>query len=522
MNLKEFISELRVREASVKTREELVKLDEEVRERLSIPESMENPGGELGSGARHDFSRDGSMLVQVGVRQKIDYEGIPVVTPDGVEEVFESIRRLKLRPGEHELGYKLSWDKEGFLEEDGLEGLFNSDLTLMTGFFTRDPSKNRIVGETCRNIVKATTRIGDCKLELDGEYRTRTRQLLETLRFQTATVELDSRDAERLIRECSRVYGPNSRKTKRVISALTPIDRSYVSLSEGEGISFSDRSVINVNLRLQDLREFERIIGHSLISPPSGGTARALEFSKSYGVIDQLLRKRRLRDFQRLVRTVSDMELRVDPIHPPITLSAAKELLDSEVELVRESYDNDLLFGYNSHMIRGRMVRRLAREQLGREVDRDFDELSVDDFVIRLEKYGYAPREDFGRTELDYIAKEKHLLACFLESYKQNPKVSIDKFRDSYKPDMMPLSVTADVRNFDAAKSPGIVIPSRAEVVSFGLQRNFDLRNKVSNNYLSMNAGTVANGLIVRVALDDPRILDLQNSACEMAGVSFK
>lgn len=251
---------------------------------------------------------------------------------------------------------------------------------------------------------------------------------------------------------------------------------------------------------------------------------KSKKYSRSGFLLIQLdlLKGQRLSDLKYLARAIPEMHLGIVYNNPVLTLGQARELLDKEVEIISKGYETIFGLGLNSHMWRGGVVKRLARDQCGDEIVDKFDEIGVNDYIDYLKSKGYEQEESY--RDPDYIRKERHLLAFFKQGYSKNPNTAVENFRKWYTNNEPKLEIFSIARNVDASKIGKIKLPPKSRLFSFGITEHMHEATPYSND-LSIDRTTPSSDSVhfwSRTSLDSPILLPLQEYACNEVGISFR
>lgn len=463
-----------------------------------------------------------------------------------LDEFFARAKGLRLGKGVAEVKYGVFWTPEAFQDERKLTGLFFDGVEVESKAYTCDPTKVRIGMPGQSHEIEATTQANKMVLKATGIYRGQLEGLVETFNPQYAKLNLSKEDAERLLRAV-RNNPIGKYVAGRLEKALQPEERHVISLSLGGGMSFGTQEVIELAVPTRVLRQYEDAIGKPLIVVSPKQDSQVIEFIKVYG-LGGLLRGERLSDLRALARNIPQIDLGIIYNHPVLTNGSARELLDAEIDIISKGYESVFGLGLNSHMWREGVVKRLARDHFGGEVVDKFDELEVNDYVAFLNTRGYVePRaEDVesettrgvyakaraeGRmedrafvNEPEYIAKERHLLEFFKQSYEKDPRESVQRFREFYQNSEPEMRIFARVRDKDASKLRKLKLPSQARLYSFGITEHMNRATPYSND-LSIGRTLPSRDDVhfwCRTSVDSPILLPLQEYACKEMGVSFR
>ena len=463
-----------------------------------------------------------------------------------LDEFFRRAKNLILGKGVADVKYGVFWTPEAFQDERRLTGLFFDEVKVESIVYACDPTKVRIGMPIQSYEIEATTQANKMILKATGNYRGQLEGLVERFNPQYAKLNLSKEDTERLLRAVRNypigkyvagIFKKNSR----------PKEKYEISFLLGGGMGSRTQEVIELVVPTRVLRKYEEAIGKPLIVVSPNQVSQVTEFIKVYGMGGQLLGER-LSDLQALTKNILQMDLGIFYNHPVLTNGSARELLDDEIDIISKDYESVFRLGLNSHMWRGGGVKILAREHFGGEVVDKFDELGVNDYVNFLKARGYVEpraedvesertREVYAKAraggriedrafanEPEYIAKGRHLLEFFKQSYKKDPKESVQRFREFYQNSGPEIRILARGRGKDASKLRKLKLPSQARLYSFGITKHMN-RTTSYNNDLSIDRTFPScdyGYFWCRTSVDSPILLPLQEYACREMGVSFK
>jgi len=503
------------------------KLNSLVTGKIEFPEYFD-PDSESDRGIREAFRTDVLHLVVSFFAKRTGEDVQPIL-----DELFSRAKSVRLHKGTAKVKYKVLWTPESFQEERKLNGLFSDNIKVESTAYNYDPTQNRLVTQCQSHGIEATTNGNRMTLNTRGKYRRELKSIIERHGPQFANLNLSKDDAERLLRADS----TNSELKK----ALSPEKREVLGISQDRGISFGEQEVIEITVPTRDIHKYEDAIGKPLIDTDK--ESRVTKLVKIYG-LGAILRGERLSDLQSIAREIPNMDLGIIYGHPMVTNIDARRMLDEEIELIDRGYKEMFLFGLNAHMIRGRLVKRLAIEHFGEEVVNNFDKLEVNDYITFLKARGYVePRaEDVedeetrefytilraeGKiedrafsTEPDYVAKERHLLEFFKQSYAQDPKDSVQMLRKHYQNEPPKVTISATSRK-DASILSRLKLPSKSKLCEFGIEENLGAEHQNSLSISRMGFLDERIHFYLRTSVDSPTLLQLQEYACSQIGVRF-
>lgn len=517
MTLQNLISDLKesVAEGSVERRDSQSLVDG----RVVLPENFNTDRAEVEFKDFNWGDKSPTSLYHLGI------SAFPTLTLDEVQPVLDEMLRmsrdLQLGKGVADAKYEVFWTPEAFQQETGLPTFFSSEITVRGSAYSVDPTKVRIGFQGDSHNVEASMAANRLTLTAEGNYRKELGNLIEALNPQVAKLKLSKDDAQRLLRN---VNGSPLGKyfAQSLEKALQPEKKSTLSIGLGGGMSFGTQEVIEIALRTKHLENVREAIGKPLMNGSGKDETGVTALIKVYNAID-LMRGRRLSDLQYLAGAVPKMDLGMIYNHPVITLGQAQELLDSEIDIISKGYESIFGLGMNSHMWRGGVVKRLARDHFGDSVVSPFDDSNVGDYVAFLKSQGYEPTDTF-ENEPEYIAKERHLLSFFKQSYDKDHGTSVEKFREFYQNGEPSLSIHARTRGLDASKTRKIKLPSESRLFSFGITEHMHRATPYSND-MSISR-TLPDSKDVhfwcRASVDSPILLPMQEYACKEMGIQFR
>tara|TARA_Y100000310_G_scaffold344933_1_gene460601 strand:+ start:652 stop:2190 length:1539 start_codon:yes stop_codon:yes gene_type:complete len=482
--------------------------------RVILPSDFNAEGAEVVFDSRDEHP----TLYQIGISAS------PKRSLDDVQSVLDGFfvraKSLKFRKGVAKVRYDLSWTPEAFQDERKLTGLFFDEVEVESIAYTCDPTKVRIDAEESHEI-KATTEATKMNLKATGDYREQLVGLVERLNPQLTKLNLSEEDAGRLLRAVKN--NPAGKYFAGGLErGLRPEERYEISVSLDGRAGLRSQKVIELTVPTKVLRLCEEGIGKSLIVVSPNQDSQVTEFIKYYG-LGELWRGERLSDLQALARDIPQMDLGRVYNHPILTNPSAKKLLDTEIDIISKGYESAFGLGPNSHMWRGEIVKRLAIEHFGAEIIEGFDKCTVDQYVTTIRSFSYEPSKSF-EDEPNYIAKERHLLECFRQSYEKDPKESVQKFRESYQNSEPEMRIFASRIKKDASGLRRLRLPSQARLYSFGIDeymnRGSPYWNELAIVRIFLSDDDI--NLRCRIRVDSPILLPLQEYACKEMGINFR
>ncbi|MFA4960315.1 MAG: hypothetical protein WC548_01500 [Candidatus Pacearchaeota archaeon] len=171
--------------------------------------------------------------------------------------------------------------------------------------------------------------------------------------------------------------------------------------------------------------------------------------------------------------------------------------------------------------------KRLAREHFDRYVVDKFDELGANDYVDFLKAKGYKEPRIGGRAfanEPEYVVKERHLLNFFKQSYEEDPRESVQRFREFYQNSEPEMRILTYGKDKDTSKLKKLELPSQTRLYSFGITEHMNRATPYSND-LCINRTSPSSGDVhfwCRASVDSPILLHLQEYTCKEMGINFR
>lgn len=413
--------------------------------------------------------------------------------------LLNQARGLHFAPGAFYVNADVQWSVENFVQESGLADLM--EVRLSSSFYACDPTKVRIgfVGKT--HGLEVELKAKSLKVSAKGDYCTLIPRIIAEIKPQFATIRLSHADAQRLL---GKLKGLRKWLMKR---ALQPEKRNYMALQMGGGISFNENEEIEVMVAASALPEYAEAIGKPLINQVTGEQTFVVNLTKEF-----LWKQRVLPTLHTLIRIIDHLEPSTLFGHPLLTVTDAKVLLEQEISTVTRYYEN---LSYTPKFC-GSLVKTLAREHFGDDVLAPFDSLQVSEYLAFLQARGfmYEPRteQDFHQP---HLLKEKYLLCFFLQSYKNNPRDSVEQFRKWYVNSAPNLSITGETES-DASRLAELSLPTQPLLTGFSVsERVMHGGDEVSIKHFSNKE----NRFLVCTPLESCQLLDLQDYACQIMGV---
>ncbi len=467
----------------------------EVAGRVNYPPDWENVGIELhrasggATGCNLRLSGDG----------KPSEELTPLLTT-----LLDRSRRQRFEPGAFEVETEVEWPVEAFSQEFDLADL--TRVEVRSSFWTCDTTKVRIGFPSQRHELKIELAGRRMTITASGDYSSLLPRLIAALKPQIATIRLSEADAKRWL---SKTRGLQ----KWVLGKqLQPQRRTVLSLEVGGGPSFSEQDDIEVSVSTRLLSACAEAIGRPIINEVTGEETFLVNLTRLFTRPGQILPA-----LQAAVQIIGELETQTVFGHPMLTTEGAKELLEKEITLIQRSYQEWCMFGLNTHLIRGPVVKRLVREHFGDDILVPFDEMDPPSYLAFLKSRGFVYNGALDKKhDPPYQLKEQYLLAFFVQSFASDPRDSIERFRQSYVNAPPRLEITG-VAKQDASRMAKLSLPARALLTGFSLRersRQGDNEMIVRRDYRDQVH------FWARVSLDSCRLLDLQEEACQRLGVT--
>lgn len=427
--------------------------------------------------------------------------------------MLSQVQDAHLPSGAFTLSTDFVLPSENFLTAKTLGGL--SKLSLSGDFHAVDPTKTRIGYQGTTHELKAIWENDTLTVSAHGEYSSLLPELIKNIKPECLTVLLSKEDAERWIRNSNIV----ARWVLRRL--LKPQPKMAFDLPFGGGPSMRNVEVIEINLGPAMFSQCEKAIGKSLINKVDGEPSSVIQVVKKLPQGQFVLPT-----LQAIAKKITELKTSTAFDAPVLSPMQAKTLLDKEIDLVGQSCEGGLKgllgFGPNTHRIRGPLVKMLAREHFGKEILPDDDDLEAGDYLRLLQEKQLAPKdalENAGEA-WDTSVYEGRLFQCFRRSYIENPRTSIERFREWYVNKRPELDITGEAC-LDASLASGLALPAGS------ILNRCDIKDKtesLEDDQLVVGGyHSERSHLYIRVNIaGGSKLIDLQTWACGQMGVSFR
>ena len=468
--------------------------------RVVYPADCEDGEVELRQLTKRGKDTKDSLLCLRGSLKKTLSETAPLL-----DNLFEQTRSLKLAPRAFEVDLGMYWPTATFTQEQDLGDL--TEVNVFSSFDARDPTKTRIGFPYKGHHLDVELKGRSMQISTKGDYSALLPRIISELKPQLATIRLSASDAQRWLNKTK------GRFRKWLLKrALKPKKRNYIALQIGGGVSFDEKEEIETTITASMLSACADAIGKPLINEVTGKQTFVVSLTKLF-----LWKSQILPALQSVVRIIGELKTKTIFDYPLLTISQAKEMLDKEIDLVRQSYEQFLFFGQNTHMMRGPLVKRLAQEHFGDNIVVPFDEMDAPQYLAFLQSRGFDyTYETNERNESPYILKEMYLLRFFRQSFTKDPRNSIEQFRRFYINPAPMMWIRGSGIRTDAARIANVSLPTQALLWEFGIKGHSSIRDdlvnitRISNNLVNFQIG---------ILLDSYKLLDLQDEVCKSMGV---
>lgn len=417
--------------------------------------------------------------------------------------LLERTRGMQFAPGTFEVDAEVYWPTEAFVQEHDLGGL--TEVRLRGSFYACDPTKVRIGFPGRSHELEVELKGKSMQISAKGDYSALLPRIISELKPQFATIRLSASDAQRWLNKTS---GLRKWLLKRT---LQPKKRNYLALQMGGGISFDEKEEIETTIATSALSACADAIGKPLINEVTGEQTFVVSLTKVF-----LRRSQILPTLQNVVRIIGELKTRTVFDYPLLTTSQSKEMLEKEIDLVSKSYEHLFFFGMNTHIVRGPLVKRLAREHFGDDILVPFDAMNAQQYLAFLQNQGFNYGVEVEeKHEPPYILKEMYLLQFFRQSYANDPRDSVERFRQYYVNSAPTVKITGKAET-DAVRATNLSLPTQALLSGFSLKE----RSRQGDNEVAITRhGEDKVHFWVRISLDSCKLLDLQEEVCKRMGV---
>lgn len=447
-----------------------------------------------------------------------------------MEELHRETISNNLRRGIFQYG--LFWkDPETFQAEESLRDFYEIEVSSCADI--PDPKKTMLEKTQSHYMTARGENERNLGIIAEGKYRAIMDSLVKDLRPQVATLKLSPEDAEKLIRKAGEhpVLKYFARDLEEQIAkSLNPSD--FDNMFKSSLLSFAgiqNPMEIEVVFKTFLLDYLNEIIQKPLISIQENRKTQITEIKKRYGLMRRLMGKNLLSDLQTVARRLQAIDLGVFFDYQLLTYESAKELLDREIGILSESYENRIVtgrryFGFNPHMVMGWHVKRFAKMYFDDKLVEGFDRAVIDredlgPYIGFLKSFGYQPTQSF-EDEPPYIAKERHLLEFFKQTYANNPEKAVQKYKERYQNKKPDLEIFGETHKRKLSSLRESIIPKNLGLYSFYIQEG---RIPYDNQVRLHTSGPTSDFYTFTCSVDlcSPSLLQLQESACNQVGITF-
>ena len=213
------------------------------------------------------------------------------------------------------------------------------------------------------------------------------------------------------------------------------------------------------------------------------------------------------------MRAIPDLDIGIVYDKPVLNSDQAKALILGELNGLVGLFDNT-----GNHQVLMAKVREFAVKQLGKDAINGYDAsclASIDPVYYLKSLCGYEV-VDFSLPK--DASNSRHLLECAIQNFRKNPKKdSIEAVINGYVNPRPTIQISGCV-NSNFSKIKRLVLPRMASLEALGMQSQ--------RNSLELSTEGYPNGRMVMhvrsvTHLGSPKLLDLQEYACDAVGLSF-
>ncbi len=428
---------------------------------------------------------------------------------ESLSALLLSLKQRRFTPKTFSVDAKNQWSISGF--ENGKSVGSMRKIKIRASYYTIDNTKLRI-GFTAQSHViniEADLNTHQVSIDAEGEYTSLLPDIFNLIHPQNVTIHFTPEDAKTVIDKVPSIT------RKYLENALKPKKQNYLALSLG-GMSFGEKENISITLSSNTVAALESLLGKSLFRDPKERTTCITNMNKTI-----IFTKNILKCLKSLVALINSFRPDVMFNHPLVTTAEAKSLLEKEMEIVLDSFkiQNWLIFGHNTHMVRGGLVKRLASEYFQEDLWGPYEEMEADEYLKYLISRGFVKEEITDKTipSIGYIMKQWYLMRFIHQAYLNDPKDLVEQVRNSYVNKAPEIDITGETR-IDASDIKSLILPNESTMSYLQLQE----QTSEADNDISFEIKedkTVR--LWVRLSVESAKLLDLQDNLCNQFGINF-
>lgn len=470
-----------------------------VRNRITYPERWGNF-----TTALYPTSKGGKNTPHLHLSAFPNNESLPEI-PILLAWLLQEIRKTDFQPKTFHLNAAVRWSPESFAYECSLGRL--SGFRIQSRFYTHDVITNRFQFSSKKHAVEAALEKDALEIAVSGDYRTLVPRIIQELRPQRATIKVSESDAERWIANTGFL------RKWWLRCDLEPQKNHGFRITAGDGVQRTTKEERKVTIATSSLPACAQAIGKPLIGDMTDKETYVIGLRKTF-----LWESDILTTLKKLVKIINELKTEAVFNQPLLSRLQAQEMLRQEIDALAKSYEEPLLLGMNTHMIRSPFVKRLAKEYFGNDILVPLETMDTSEYLLFLQKMGFHYNPEERRHHPPYIEKEIYLLRFLRESYAKDPRTLIDEMQRSYVNLLPKMSITGGIE-IDAARICRTPLPNRATISGISLEERFPERS----NLLSLTRlDESAMQLGIEVSLGSPKLLHIQEGLCERVGIVCK
>ncbi len=446
------------------------------------------------------------------------YARMPEMAEAFMEGILGMAKSLPFHRGTARAEYNVSWHLGDFQEVKSLASLYSGEVGIISRIHTVDPQKVLSQNRPKRHNFMATTTQSKLSLKADGLYRAEFLGIADMVNADQALLHLSEHDVKDL--EDGALFTAFEEAAQKLAAKAGRQFRLISAESDGSNVpNAAVGRIANIYIPRRHVEMVSRALGTKpMVNADEGQTTRVEEFVKKYG-LRQFWKGERVTDLKRLAETVPRLNFGLLYDHPLITYGQAKDLLGNEISMISGAYDNRLQLGADPEDARRHALFTLARELLGPDA-LAMALMPASDYARFLQSMGYeaaAVREESGD-----LAKERHLLEFLRQSFHSNPGKLAMAYRELYK-NKGPEMAIYGKRMADASLIRWLHLPEGSKLNYFGIEENAGSECPYENSFMmgiDHQLGRIH--FSFTTSIDSPRLLPLQEYACEEIGIEFK
>ncbi len=411
-------------------------------------------------------------------------------------------RKKNFEKGFFKIETKVTWSPDNFLKEINHGDI--TQLEIRGSFYEKNPNQTRIGPQEKSHQIEATLRDRVLEISASKDFKSLLPKIIKEIEPQTADIRISSADAQLLLENT------NGLQKMLFEQLLKPKKRQILEISM-RSIALKEQKVIEITVPISYIPDISKTIGKELLGIKDGNRSFILSLKKQY-----FLQKSILPDLQKIISVISEFKPSATIGQFLISKDQVKFLLEKEIEYIRKSYSEFDSLGSNTHMFRGGLVKRLAVDQFGEEINKPFDKLEPEQYLAFLREKGFDYNGELDEAdEPPYIFKERCLLAFVKQVYLKNPVRLLNGFRNWYKNEPPKIKILSKTE-IDALRVSKLHLPSCAILIGLSLKGDTD------GISFSLSYGEEKDYQLYMYFSGKAPLIDLQEMACNTLGIIVK